>query len=1167
MMQERDLLVKQVFPELRRICERRFVTFTEVDMRWGITEEQAAEGKVLPLCLTEIHHCRPYFIGLLGERYGWIPDTIPADVIKSEPWLKEHLNARTSVTELEILHGVLNNPAMQTHAFFYFRDPKWIESLTDAERREMIERDIPIDVEYYGIKEASRRTQERKDKLVALKDRIHQSGLPVIEDYASPEALAKIIREQFKELIDRLFPEEDVPDDLDRERLTHEAHAKSKLFACIKRPSHLAALHKFADSEHGGKGLVVTGDSGSGKTVLLADWARERANSHPDGFLFQHYFGSTPDSASVRNFLRRLLAEIKRRFDIEEDIPTEPEKLREALPLWLAQTTGRGQIVLVMDGLNQVQGDEPDRRLFWLPRFFQPHVIVIASSLPGLALDAIHERDWHEHDLPLADENEIEDIVEAYLDEYRKTLDPELRRDLVKAPGSMNPLFLRTVLDELRQFGSFEKLPARVAHYLEADNPGDLFRRVICRWQEDFDNEQDLVRCALTYLWGARMGLSESEWLDLLGEDMGSLPRAIWTPLFLAMEPHLTRRTGLLAFGHDFLRQAVAAEFLQADSDRHSAHLELAAYFAAQPEMTPRKSDEWPWQLQEAEEWDCLQQALTDRELFLALYKQQTDVELGRYWVRLRENRPEIRMGKLYHEAFASWEVGNEPSQNGVLAGQLWMYLHDNACFKESEPLAHRALEINEKICGPNHPKVATDLNNLAQVLCSTNRHSEAEPLLRRASEIDEKFYGQDHPDVAIRLGNLAVLLKRTKRLSEAEPLQRRALEIFEKVLGKNHPKSAMMLNNLATLLQDTNRHSEAEIAMRRALEIFKKALGEDHPNVALVQNNLAQLLGDTNRHSEAEPLLRRSLKILEKALGENHPYVAGSLNNLGLSLVNTHRFSDAEPLYQRALKINEQSYGPNDPRVAICLNNLAQSLRATNHHSEAEPFMRRALKIKEQSHGPNDPEVAVCLSNLAQSLQATNRHSEAEPLIRKAITINQQLYGPNDPKVAICLNNLAQLLQVTNRLSEAEPLLRRSLEILENALGADHPNVASVLNNLAQLLCGTNRRTEAEPLLRRSLEILEKALGENDPEIASPLSYLGLILQARNCHSEAEPLLRRALQILIQHTRVTGYPHPHLKTAGNNYARLLQAMGRSLKDILADLQAIAPEIFDSNSS
>ena len=63
MKKERELLVKEVFPELRRIYAERFVTITEVDLRWGITEEQAAEGKVLPICLKEIAACRQSYTG------------------------------------------------------------------------------------------------------------------------------------------------------------------------------------------------------------------------------------------------------------------------------------------------------------------------------------------------------------------------------------------------------------------------------------------------------------------------------------------------------------------------------------------------------------------------------------------------------------------------------------------------------------------------------------------------------------------------------------------------------------------------------------------------------------------------------------------------------------------------------------------------------------------------------------------------------------------------------------------------------------------------------------------------------------------------------------------------------------------------------------------------
>jgi hypothetical protein len=56
-----------------------------VDLRWGITDEQKAEGQVLPICLAEIKRCRPYFIGLLGERYGWIHEEISPELRHRSP--------------------------------------------------------------------------------------------------------------------------------------------------------------------------------------------------------------------------------------------------------------------------------------------------------------------------------------------------------------------------------------------------------------------------------------------------------------------------------------------------------------------------------------------------------------------------------------------------------------------------------------------------------------------------------------------------------------------------------------------------------------------------------------------------------------------------------------------------------------------------------------------------------------------------------------------------------------------------------------------------------------------------------------------------------------------------------------------------------------------------
>jgi hypothetical protein len=159
---ERDLLTRQVFPELRRRARDRRVEIVGIDLRWGITEEESAQGETLPICLAEIDRSRPFFLGLLGERYGWIPEPgqVPRHLFESQPWLLR-LESGASVTEMEILHGVLNNPDMAGRALFYFRSPQWSEGRGPDFRSESPAEALRLD---------------------SLKERIRRSGFAVRED-------------------------------------------------------------------------------------------------------------------------------------------------------------------------------------------------------------------------------------------------------------------------------------------------------------------------------------------------------------------------------------------------------------------------------------------------------------------------------------------------------------------------------------------------------------------------------------------------------------------------------------------------------------------------------------------------------------------------------------------------------------------------------------------------------------------------------------------------------------------------------------------------------------------------------------------------------------------------------------------------------------------------
>ncbi len=130
----------------------------------------------------------------------------------------------------------------------------------------------------------------------------------------------------------------------------------------------------------------------------------------------------------------------------------------------------------------------------------------------------------------------------------------------------------------------------------------------------------------------------------------------------------------------------------------------------------------------------------------------------------------------------------------------------------------------------PQDSRLAATLNNLAELYRTQGRYAEAEPLYRRALAIDEKALGSDHPNVATDLNNLALLYHNQGKHAEAEPLYKRALAIDEKALGFDHPDVAMDLNNLAGPYHAQSRYVEAEPLYKRALAIWKKVLGPAHP-------------------------------------------------------------------------------------------------------------------------------------------------------------------------------------------------------------------------------------------------------------------------------------------------------------------------------------------------
>lgn len=821
MQYERDYLIKNIFPQIRHACRERLVEFTEVDLRWGVTREEAEQGKVVRICLEEIDRCRPYFLGFMGERYGWAP--LDGDLhnkqelIQQFPVVETSIRAGKSVTEMEVLHGVLNNPAMADHAFFYLRAPALTETLSQQ---------TSDPAEYFETDDNNRA------KLAELKARIRQSGFPVHEDYPSIEALGEQIKADLLAVLDKRYPENQKPDPLQAERNVHEAYAENRCQAYIPKPADMSALDKCLRSRNPDAPsipLIIGGESGLGKSALLAYWVNHVEVGKPEQFIIQHYAGVSGD-ATPAAVLRRIMLEISERTQEQDEVPINPDDIVQNFPLWLAKVRSNDPLLIVLDAINQIEGDN----LGWLPDYIPPNVALVVSCLPGAAFDQLAQRGWQAHTVQPMDAQRREQLIDTYLANYRKALSPPQRQTLAHAPQCANPLFLLTVLEELRVFGSFEQLDARMQTCLAATNPAELFGIVLTRMEADYGKR--IVRDAMSAIWAARKGLSETELLGVTG-----LTRLDISTFLLALDYHLARKGGLLNFFHDYLRQAVKARYLPSDEDIKAQHRKLAEWFDRQ-ELDARKAEELPWQWQQANEKNRLKSCIADIPMFLQQYAKDKN-ELLSYWILLSND---FDVGEEYLQSINDWELGTRPAEAEIAdcATALGLFLMNQcAHYSSAEAMLYRALELGKELFGEKHPATAAYMDNLGQVNQEKGRYAEAEELFRNSFAIRRETFGESHPLTALSQVRLVALMNASGDYDQIETPARMALTALENSIGIENHDTLDAANNLAMLLKVKGRLDESRAIAESIVGIASKVFGPAHPTTATLQNNLATVL------------------------------------------------------------------------------------------------------------------------------------------------------------------------------------------------------------------------------------------------------------------------------------------------------------------------------------
>jgi tetratricopeptide (TPR) repeat protein len=289
----------------------------------------------------------------------------------------------------------------------------------------------------------------------------------------------------------------------------------------------------------------------------------------------------------------------------------------------------------------------------------------------------------------------------------------------------------------------------------------------------------------------------------------------------------------------------------------------------------------------------------------------------------------------------ALWELGRLRQQEDRLA--------------EARDLYKKSLQILESTQASN-TDISAVLDDLAQVYARDKQWKLARQTYERALEIDRRILGDDHPRVGMHLGNLAYVVQNLGDLKQAEDLYRDAIRRKEKAYGLHSAQTASAQSNLGGLLQREGRLDEAEPLLRSAVDSTLAKWGPDHYLVGWQRVSLGMLLHEKGDLAGSENEYRQALAIYDRALPANHQYRAALLTQYARLLVDRGNPAEALTMSEQSLKIWSETLAPTSPTVAQAHAIHAYALEHLGKSQEAAREIDAALPVLIKARGVDDP-------------------------------------------------------------------------------------------------------------------------------------------------------------------------------------------------------------------
>lgn len=538
MKQERDFLVSTVFPNLRKKAAERNVTLIDVDLRWGIKESESKEFKVVDICIDEIEKSHPFFIGLLGDRYGWAPiesdGTDWSKVISDKnQWVTALIAQGKSMTEIEIIYGVLNAEDQVQGCFF--------------------------------VKNCNEDKLDPRQK--ALRDSVKaQSKLPVY-DYNNSEDVCTLVEKDFENLLDKLFPIGD-KDEFALQKETQENYIRSLTEYYTPVPATDELLKACAK---GDGHIILKGKSGMGKSTCMAKLATELMNQG-NCDVISYFSGNNLHNTTFEDVIDWVSISLSKLYNIE----CPDTAITEKLSTLLSRISINRPLYILLDGLNQYQTEVKNIKNFsWWPDWPSGVVCVFSSTDEAPILKELTPLCTHTITVREMLLDQRLQLIDKYMTPYRKQLN-EKQYSLLLTDSSLirNTHLLATMLDEVRRYGSFEGLDNFISDLATSKDSLEFYNKIFDNQEVVFNNADELAN-VLSLIALSEQGMPETDLLAISG-----VTRLKLSQILISNQQNLSLRNGRLMISHQIFLDALKQRYIQDEDFITTQREKIISYYA-----------------------------------------------------------------------------------------------------------------------------------------------------------------------------------------------------------------------------------------------------------------------------------------------------------------------------------------------------------------------------------------------------------------------------------------------------------------------------------------------------------------------------------------------------------------------------------------------------------